>query len=74
MNIIYIYADDYQETNNLATQEPEKLKEMATRLLKACDGNMYHGTWENHKSVRVDELLAGLGPEEAFPGHRRWQG
>ncbi|MBL7077694.1 MAG: sulfatase-like hydrolase/transferase [Kiritimatiellae bacterium] len=71
---LFYLPDDCQETNNLATQKPEKLKEMATLLLKACDGNMYHGTWENHKSVRVDELLAGHGPEEAFPGHRRWQG
>jgi len=33
---------------------------------------MYHGTWENHKAVRVDELLAGSGPEDAFPGIKRW--
>lgn len=33
---------------------------------------MYHGTWENHKAVRVDELLAGSGPEDAFPAIKRW--
>ena len=71
---LFYLPDDYQEENNLAAQKPDKLRQMATLLLKACDGNMYHGTWENHKSVRVDELLAGGGPEEAFPGHQRWRG
>lgn len=41
-------------------------------LLKCCDGNMYHGTWENHKSMRIDELLKGAGPEDHFPAHARW--
>ena len=45
---------------------------MGTKLLQACDGNMYPGTWENHKSVRIDELLAGSGPENHFPGFDRW--
>ena len=70
---LFFLPNDYQEKNNLADQKPEKLKEMATKLLQCCDGNMYHGTWENHKSVRVDELLDGRGPEEAFPKFDRWQ-
>ncbi len=69
---LFYLPDDYQEEKNLADERPEKLKEMATKLLQACDGNMYHGTWENHKAVRVDELLAGSGPEDAFPGIKRW--
>lgn len=71
---LFYLPDDYKEENNLAEKNPEKLHEMATMLLKACDGNMYHGTWENHKAVRVDELLAGEGPEEHFPHHERWRG
>jgi arylsulfatase A-like enzyme len=69
---LFYLPDDYKEENNLAHENPEKLREMATILLKACDGNMYHGTWENHKSVRVDELIEGKGPEDAFPTTRRW--
>lgn len=38
-----------------------------------CDSNLYHGTWENHKAVRVEAVLAGCGPEEAFPHHERWK-
>jgi hypothetical protein len=69
---LFYLPDDYREEKNLAEQNPEKLREMATKLLKACDGNMYHGTWENHKAIRVDELLAGSGPEDAFPDIKRW--
>jgi arylsulfatase A-like enzyme len=69
---LFYLPDDYREEKNLAEQNPDKLREMATKLLKACDGNMYHGTWENHKAIRVDELLAGSGPEDAFPDIKRW--
>jgi arylsulfatase A-like enzyme len=69
---LFYLPDDYKEEKNLSEDNPEKLKEMGTMLLKACDGNMYHGTWENHKSVRIDELLEGKGPEDAFPDTLRW--
>ncbi len=69
---LFYLPEDYTEEKNLADEKPDKLKELATLLLKACDGNMYHGTWENHKSVRVDELLNGSGPEDAFPSTIRW--
>jgi len=71
---LFYLPDDYREENNLADEFPEMLLKLGTMLLKACDGNMYHGTWENHKAVRIDELLSGSGPEDAFPGFRRWQG
>ena len=71
---LFYLPDDYREEKNLAGERPDKLREMATRLLGACDGNMYHGTWENHKAVRVDELIEGKGPEDAFPHHERWRG
>jgi arylsulfatase A-like enzyme len=71
---LFYLPDDYREEKNLAEENPDKLREMATKLLKCCDGNMYHGTWENHKALRVDELLAGKGPEDAFPPFDRWGG
>jgi len=70
---LFYLPDDYAEERDLSGANPDKLREMATKLLKACDGNMYHGTWENHKAVRVDELLEGKGPEDAFPRHERWE-
>ena len=64
---LFYLPDDYREENNLCDDNPEQLKKIGTMLLKACDGNMYNGTWENHKSVRIDELIDGKGPENAFP-------
>lgn len=64
---LFYLPDDYREENDLKDECPDKLKELGTMLLKACDGNMYHGTWENHKSMRIDELIDGKGPENAFP-------
>jgi arylsulfatase A-like enzyme len=64
---LFYLPDDYREERNLADERPDRLKELATMLVKACDGNLYNGTWEYHKAVRVDEYLAGRGPENAFP-------
>lgn len=64
---LFYLPDDYREENDLSDKEPQKLHEMATLLLKACDSNPYHGTIHDHKTMRVDELLEGCGPEEAFP-------
>ncbi len=64
---LFHLPDDYREERNLAAEEPARLRAMAARLVGACDGNLHHGTWQHHKAVRVDEYLAGSGPEEAFP-------
>ena len=64
---LFHLPDDCREERNLAAEEPARLRAMATRLVGACDGNLHHGTWQNHKAVRVDEYLAGSGPEDAFP-------
>ncbi len=69
---LFYLPDDYQEQNNLAEERPDKLKELGTMMLEACDGNFYHGTWENHKVVRIDQYIAGRGPEEQFPATERW--
>ncbi len=41
-------------------------------MLVACDGNFYHGFWDNHKAVRLDEYLTGEGPDRAFPSVERY--
>lgn len=64
---LFHLSGDEAEQRDLAAEYPEKVRELGTALLRACDGNFYHGTAENHKAVRIDEYLAGGGPEEAFP-------
>jgi len=68
---LFYLPDDYREERNLAQEYPDKLKEMVSLLVQACDGNLHHGTWENHKAVRADEYLKGSGPEDAFPERAR---
>jgi arylsulfatase A-like enzyme len=69
---LFYLPDDKQEENNLAEKEPEKLREMAVTMLKACDGNYYHGYWDNHKAVTIDEYMDGKAPDRAFPVVKRW--
>ncbi|RMD82076.1 MAG: sulfatase, partial [Lentisphaerae bacterium] len=66
---LFHLPEDPQENENLAADHPQKVRELAQKLLRACDGNMYHGTAENHKALRLDEYLSGLGPEDTFPAH-----
>jgi len=70
---LFYLPDDRQEENNLAGQHPGKLRELATKMLKACDGNFYHGFWDNHKAVRLDEYLKGDAADDAFPTVERYQ-
>jgi arylsulfatase A-like enzyme len=71
---LFYLPDDYREERDLSAQYPDRVRALGSALLQACDGNFYHGTAENHKAVRIDEYLAGHGPEEAFPVHRRYAG
>jgi arylsulfatase A-like enzyme len=64
---------DRLEQHDWSSKRPDLLRELGSQLLRACDGNFYHGTAENHKAVRLDEYLSQSGPEEAFPQHSRWQ-
>lgn len=70
---LFYLPEDRQEENNLAQEQPEKLKQLATLMLKECDGNFYHGCWDNHKSVVLSEYMNGGGPDEAFPAVTRWK-
>jgi arylsulfatase A-like enzyme len=66
---LFDLSQDYREENDLACAHPEKVRELGTKLIKECDGNMLNGTAENHKAVRIDEYMIGGGPHEAFPSH-----
>ncbi len=66
---LFHLAEDYREEHDLAAAQPETVKRLGALLLRECDGNFLHGTAENHKAVRIDEYMAGMGPEEAFAVH-----
>ncbi len=59
---LYKVDEDYAEENNLADTNPKKLKELATILLKECDGNFENGAPFIHRVVTVDKALQGIGP------------
>ncbi len=40
---LYYLPDDYQERNDLAAEHPDKLRELAAKLLDACDGDYANG-------------------------------
>jgi arylsulfatase A-like enzyme len=69
---LFYLPDDRQEENNLAEKHPDKLRELGVMMLKACDGNFYHGFWDNHKAVRIDQYFDGEEPDRAFPVVKRW--
>lgn len=40
---LYFLPDDFKEKTDLAKEFPDKLNELKSKLLKACDGNYYNG-------------------------------
>lgn len=45
---LYNLNDDYQEEHNLADKYPDKANELRTILMRECDGNVVHGTTQDH--------------------------
>jgi arylsulfatase A-like enzyme len=45
---LYYLPDDYREDNDLAAENPEKLKDLRKILLQECDGNFIHETPNAH--------------------------
>jgi arylsulfatase A-like enzyme len=70
---LYHLPTDRAEQHDRSDQRPDLVEQLGVALLRACDGNFYHGTAENHKAVRIDEYMDGRGPEDAFPPPQRWQ-
>ena len=64
---LFHLAEDRNEERDLAAAHPDRVRALGTRLLQRCDGNFHNGTWEPNKAVRIDEVMDGRGPEEAFP-------
>jgi arylsulfatase A-like enzyme len=47
---LYYLPEDYREENDLSAKNPEKLKELKTKLLDACDGDFYNGLYSPKKN------------------------
>ncbi len=45
---LYYLPSDPAEARNVAEEEPERVRGLVNRLLRACDGNLVHGTPEAH--------------------------
>jgi len=71
---LYKVDDDFSEANNLAAQNPEKLKELQTLFMKEAERN-YALPIDDRRSERFDAQIAGrpdlMGPRtklSVFPG------
>lgn len=54
---LYHLAEDYREEHELSAQMPEKTKQLATILLRECDGSFNNGAPFVHMVDIVDDLL-----------------
>ncbi len=53
---LYYLPDDYREDNDLADENPEKMKELRGLLLQECDGNFIHGTPNAHFAFYPEDV------------------
>jgi len=47
---LYYLSDDFREENDLSEEFPDKLKELKSKLLNACDGDFKNGLYSSLKS------------------------
>jgi len=47
---LYYIPDDFREENDLAEKFPDKLNELKSKLLKACDGDLKNGLYSSGKN------------------------
>lgn len=48
---LFYLPNDFKEQKDLSKQEPEKLKNLETLLLKACDGDLNNGHFQNKNNI-----------------------
>ncbi|AWV98546.1 arylsulfatase [Arcticibacterium luteifluviistationis] len=48
---LFYLPEDFREENDLSKQEPEKLKALQALLLKACDGDLANGHFQNKNNI-----------------------
>jgi len=52
---LYYLPDDFREENDLSEKYPDRLKELKSELLKACDGNFINGLYSPEKNqIKID--------------------
>ncbi len=44
---LYFLPDDFREENDLSDKYPDKMRELKSKLLKACDGDFNNGLYSN---------------------------
>jgi len=58
---LYYLPDDFKEEQNLSKKYPEKLKNLKSKLLKACDGNFNNGHYSSYKNqIKIPDLKSIL--------------
>jgi arylsulfatase A-like enzyme len=55
---LYYLPDDYREEHDLAAEHPDKVAELAAKMLEACDGDYAHGHIRSHFQGYEDERAA----------------
>lgn len=48
---LFYLPDDFKEEKDLSEQHPEKLKELKSQLLEACEGDFFNGLFSNNGSI-----------------------
>ncbi|MCK5782295.1 MAG: hypothetical protein KAH10_06870 [Flavobacteriales bacterium] len=51
---MYFLPDDFKEENDLALENPKKLKELKSKFLEACDGDLNNGKYSRHKQIDIE--------------------
>jgi len=53
---LYYLPDDFQKKNNLSEKFPDKLTELKTKMLKACDGNFNNGLYRLSNQIKIPAI------------------
>ena len=52
---LYYLPNDFREENDLSEKYPEKLEDLKSKLLKACDGDFNNGLYSSQKNqMKID--------------------
>ena len=54
---LYYLPDDYREECDLAGEHPERVRELAAKMLEACDGDYGNGHIGSHRVEYTDEAV-----------------
>lgn len=52
---LYYLPDDFREENNLSEKYPDKVKELKSKLLVACDGDFNNGLYSTKNQIKISQ-------------------